>query len=163
MNKKLNEIISVYRSKSKRSGSRNKPNKVKKLPQLSHNTSSSNIKTHSTNRISNPVKLAENFNLIKAEQNTRYTKLKSLSSMDEDFDKLDIISHKHQLMRNNSLNIQQRLIEIASSSKLPVIKEVSNSFIHEKKYNSQIDSMMQRYHENYRQKLKLFDVFSSNL
>lgn len=83
--------------------------------------------------------------------------------MDEDFDKLQLISSKHQLIRNNSLHIEQRLIEIASSAKLPVIKEKGNSFLTEKKLNSQVDSVLQRYHENFRQKLKLFDGFSSNL
>ena len=161
MNKDLNGIISVCRKKSKRSGTRNKPKKL--LPALSHNTSSSNISAHSTNRFRNPAKLADNCKLSRAEQSKKYVKLKSLSSMDEDFDRLDIISHKHRIMRNDSLDVQQRLIEIASSVKLPVIKEVSSSFINEKKLNSQIDSVMQRYHENYRQKIKLFEVFSTNL
>lgn len=137
--------------------------KVKKLPSLSHNTSSSQIKPNSAYRQKNPEKPEEINTSIKEEKSFMGARLKSLHSMDEDFERLNMIANKHYLIRNNSLNIQQRLIEIASSSKLPMIKEVAHSFITEKKVNSQVNSVMQRYHENYRQNLRVFKDFSSNL
>ena len=164
MNKRIDSIISIYKQKTGRTASRAKLLKTKKLPALSHNTSSASINPNiSSSRAGHSSKLKKTETCSKAEVNLKYQKLKSFSTMDEDFDKLQLISSKHQLIRNNSLHIEQRLIEIASSAKLPVIKEKGNSFLTEKKLNSQVDSVLQRYHENFRQKLKLFDGFSSNL
>lgn len=162
-------LIDLKKLKAKRSvpryseGKNKKLPKVKKLPSLSHNTSISQIKTNSAHRPKNAEKTEEINTSMKEDRSFMGAKLKSLYSMDQDFERLNMIASKHYLMRNNSLSIQQRLIEIASSSKLPMIKEVATSFITEKKFNSQVNSVMQRYHENYRQKLRVFEDFSSNL
>jgi hypothetical protein len=163
MNKKIDSILSIYKHKTGRSVSRVKNSKSKKLPALSHNTSSLKITpTITSNRSGHSSKLPER-EVQKTEENKKYSKLKSFSSMDDDFERLELISHKHQMIRNNSINIQQRLIEIASSAKLPIIKEKGTSFITEQKLNANVDSVLQRYQENFKQKIKLLEGFSSNL
>jgi hypothetical protein len=134
-----------------------------RLPILSHNTSSLKIQPQvkSDPLLSSHKKGIPSEKSLKQDKSFsfRHENPRSNSSMEEDFEKLDIISHRHLSMNNEYLNLQKRLIEMASSSKLRPIKETYP----DSKFADRVDIMLQKYHENIRQKLKILENYSSNL
>ena len=158
MNSKFNELITTKKIKQPRSVSRKHLNKSK-LPKISHNHSSSKLPSHpSFNPLVNYHKKAYSIeHKVPLNQNIsfRQENLRSNTSMEEDLDKLDMISSRNNIKRNDYLSIQQRLIEIASNSKLNTIKEFDSSVTSEKRLNAQVDKVIEKYHNSIQQKLKL--------
>lgn len=142
---------------------KSKPKKIKrkranKLPMLSHNTSSNQLAGQK------PKAFSESFkNSIKGVSTSqiynKYQKLKSISRCEDEFDRLCVLSDKNHAMRNNSVSIQQKLIEINSRSKLPLIKDANYRSDINLSFSSHIDSVLQKYQEDLRQKLKLLEGF----
>lgn len=153
MNKKLGSLQIIYSKASKNRVNKLRRKRFNKLPAISHNTSSNKLATEK------PIVLNHSFNDQSLGSSTsqiykKYQKLKSVSRSEDDFEKLCVLSDKNQVMRNNSISIQQKLIEINSSSKLPLIKE-SNSRGHS--ISSHIDSVLKKYQEEIKEKLKMLE------
>ena len=158
MNKRFDDLISIHHMKPPRSISRKHSSKSK-LPTIPHNHSSSKLPSHPRfNPLANCHKKAfsiEKKGTLNPNISFRQENMRSNTSMEEEFDKLDLISSRNNIKRNDCLNIQQRLIEIASNSKLNTIKEFDSSISSEKRLNAQVDQVIQKYHNSIQQKLKL--------
>ncbi|OMJ70092.1 hypothetical protein SteCoe_32009 [Stentor coeruleus] len=161
MKNTFEEIKAFHKHKPPRSLSR-KHTMRSKLPILTQNQSSYKLTSkpplsESQKRFSTGIRTPEHsLSLI--------PKIwKSNTSMEEEYSKLDLLSQRNNTIHYDYLNIQQRLIELASNSKLPAIKEVPQSAAANHKIISQVDSILQKYHDNIKQKLKALGNNSFNL
>lgn len=165
MKNTFEEIQAFHRHKPPRSLSR-KHTIRSKLPVLSHNQSSLKL----TSKKSSKPPLSESHKRFPTGIRTPDHSLslnpkiwKSNTSMEEEYSKLDFLSQRNNTIHYDYLNIQQRLIEIASNSKLPAIKEIPKSAVENHKIISQVDLILQKYHDNIKQKLKALGNNSFNL
>ena len=156
MNLKAENLISLYASKPPKH--RSKRSKYPKLPAIiSHNQSFSNLQRRS---LSKPANTSVDKNLSsklskmhRDELKPKNYSLRDTASVEDKYDQLEMISNRNSSMRSEGLNIEQRIIQILSSSKLPLINERSK-FIKEKQINAHIDSLFQRYQDDIKLKIK---------
>ena len=153
MNRKLGSLQAIYNKNSKNKASKLKRQKLNKLPAISLKISSNKLASEK------PVVLNQSFDdksivTPTSQLYKKYQKLKSLSKSEDYFEKLCILSEKNQAMRNNSISIQQKLIEINSSSKLHLIKETgSRGYSH----CSHIDLVLKKYEEDIKERMKMLE------
>lgn len=123
----------------------------KKLPALSHNVSYLKLIS-----LKKPV-LDQTLTVYKKENSIakkKYLKLKKISCNQDEFERLDFLSNNNQIIRNKSINIQQKLIELKSGVKLQSISKTKLAKLHDSRMSSHIDSILEKYELDLKEKLK---------
>lgn len=156
MKKKIDQISDSRYLKAPRSLSRKHASKTK-LPIISHIYSSHKLTSYKNpkpapfepqKRFSSGAHTPDiSFSLYPKNKKTNIT-------IDEDYLKLDTLSQKNNAMHSEYLSIQQRFIELASNSKLPTFKDISYSAVTSHRIISQADLILQKYHEDIKEKIK---------
>ena len=147
---KLEELVLTYANPGQNRKS-NLSSTKKKLPALSHN--GSYLKLISLKK---PA-LDQNLTVYKKDHvqaKKMYQKLKNTSCNQDEFERLDFLSNNNQIIRNKSINIQQKLIEIKSGVKLQSISKLKLAKLHDSRMSSHIDSILEKYELDLKEKLK---------
>lgn len=157
MNK--NSEIQIVIKKPPKPSSKKLPDR-KKLPRVSHNKSVAQLKFEPYQKllVFNPNKIFLSKKQNFSQQDSLIDKkIKFNYSMEQEYDKLDFLSQRNFNIRSDYLVLQQKLIQIASYSKLPSIKETKNEVETKKKINSHFDSIFDKYLMNTKPRLKSLD------
>lgn len=119
----------------------------KRLPAIPYN--SSYLKLVSLKKPS----LAPSLPVHKKNQR-KFLKQKNISCSQDEFEKLDFLSNHNQMIRNKSIFIQQKLIEIKSRTRLQSLSNMKLAKLHDLRMSSHIDSILEKYELDLKEKLK---------